>query len=124
MKSVVKHISKKVLSAILALAVIITSITATIAVFADGGEQAPYKVSFSSPVIPMSFGSRLDFDDIEVQITNGGSYLSGSADTLEWSVETSSDAAPYLDADNKAFYALAVGSKKSPQHLMTVAPLQ
>ena len=112
MKKFLSRISKKVLSAILALAVIITSITATITVFADGGEQAPYKVSFSSPVIPMSFGSRLDFDDIELQITNGGSYLSGSADTLEWSVETSSVAAPYLDAANKAFYALAVGEQK------------
>ncbi|MBO5726693.1 MAG: hypothetical protein J6S00_06500, partial [Clostridia bacterium] len=80
MKKVFHKISKKTLSLILALCVILTSMAATFAVFA---EAAPYEVGYASPAIPMVEGTKISLDNVSVQLTQAGAYVSG--DVINWS---------------------------------------
>ncbi len=88
MKAKIGNIHKKVLSAVLALTVVITSISTTLSVFAGaGGGPTPraveqYAVTFGSPAIPMFKDKVLKLSDVKVQFTYNGEYVSG--DQITW----------------------------------------
>ena len=84
MKVRLGNVYKKILSTILALAVIVTSISTTLSVFADvQGTPAPqaieqYAVTYGSPAIPMFKDKELSLSDVKVQFTDGGEFVSGA----------------------------------------------
>ena len=106
MKFVAKHLSKKALSCILALAVVLCSISAVFSVFANVETADPYTVTYGSPLIPMYVNKMVNLADIEIQLEKGGEAV--SATTLTW-------AAPENDgiifAGNK-ITALSAGTYK------------
>ena len=84
MKQIVNRFGKKALSAVLALAVILCSITATSSVFAeDNSATEPYNVYWRSPAIPMYEKTSLDLNSVDVQLTQDGSLTKGSQITWE-----------------------------------------
>ncbi len=84
MKQIVNRFGKKALSAVLALAVILCSITATLSVFAeDNSATEPYNVYWRSPAIPMYEKTSLDLNSVDVQLTQDGSLTKGSQITWE-----------------------------------------
>jgi len=89
MKLAAKQISKKVISCILALAVLLCSITCVFSVFADSAEV--YSVTYGSPAIPMFIDKAVDLNNIEVQFTNGGVSVQG--DSITWALADGTDTA-------------------------------
>ncbi len=75
-----KQASKKVLSIIVAFAVILCSVTVSLATFADNTPAAvePYLVSWGAPAIPLYEGTMLDLSTVDVQLTKGGEYTKGT----------------------------------------------
>ena len=86
----IKLFTKKSISLILALAVLLTSVISSISVFAA---ETPYEVSFRAPAIPMDAMTILDLADIKVQLEEDGEYYIG--DQLTWS-ETTNDASKFV----------------------------
>ena len=80
MKKLFHKISQKTLSLILALCLILTSMAATFAVFA---EAASYEVGYNAPAIPMVKGTKLSLNDVSIQLTQAGEYVPGSL--ISWS---------------------------------------
>lgn len=120
MKSVLQHLSKKALSAVLALAVVICSMGATFSAFADLGSNSSsvdtigtvenFKVTYGSPAVPMVAGYSIDLSALQVEFEKGGSPVSGA--DITWEAEAGTSAAEYLDAANKIFSALSTGTFK------------
>ena len=73
MKSFLKRISKKTVSVILALAVILSSVTVMMAVFAEPTAQStePYFVSDGSPAIPMFKDKVVDLSNVLIELADG-----------------------------------------------------
>lgn len=110
MKSVFKHFSKKAISAILAFAVIVGSITATVGVFADSNRSVtPYEVTYGSPAIPMFKDKLVELKNVKVQFTEGGQFVDG--EDITWSA-ADSKIANSLDTVNKKLYAFGTGTFK------------
>lgn len=86
----IKLLTKKSISLILALAVLLTSVISTISVFAA---ETPYEVSFRAPAIPMDAMTVLDLADIKVQLEENGTYYAG--DELIW-FATTTDASKFV----------------------------
>ncbi|MBQ3562649.1 MAG: hypothetical protein IJA13_03785 [Clostridia bacterium] len=107
MKFAVKQISKKVLSCVLALAVILCTISSVFTVFAA---TTAYSVTYGSPAIPMFVDKTVDLDYINVQFTNGGGYVSGSS--IEWSIAEGTDASAITIADDHYLVANKKGIHK------------
>lgn len=103
MKSVLKGFSKKAVALVLALAVIICTLSVSLSVFADD----TYNVSYSSPAIPMVVDTKIGFNAVAVQLTDGGSYVSG--DQLTWTYKGVSSGV-VLDNSKKSIAARAVGT--------------
>jgi len=103
MKSVLKGFSKKAVALVLALAVIICTLSVSLSVFADD----TYNVSYSSPAIPMVVDTKIGFNAVAVQLTDGGSYVSG--DQLTWTYNGVSSGV-VLDNSKKSIAARAVGT--------------
>ena len=103
-----KAISKKTLSGILALAIILCSITVVFSAFANNeAVEAPYTVSYRSPAIPMFAGKVVDFADLEVDFSAAEGDTVNGAD-ITWSV---------AEGDNtillgKSIYAQTAGTTK------------
>ena len=68
MKKLLKKLSKKTISCILALCIILCSVTVSLSAFADDGDV--YTVSYKSPVIPMFEGKILNYEDIAVKFSD------------------------------------------------------
>ena len=117
MKSVLQHLSKKALSAVLALAVVICSMGATFSAFADLGSNSSsvdtigtvenFKVTYGSPAVPMVAGYSIDLIALQVEFEKGGSPISGA--DITWEAEAGTSAAEYLNSDTKIFSALSTG---------------
>ena len=117
MKSVLQHLSKKALSAVLALAVVICSMGATFSAFADLGSNDSsvdtigkvqnFEVTYGSPAVPMVAGYSIDLSALKVQFTKDGEPVSGTE--ITWEAEAGTSAAEYLNADAKTFSALSTG---------------
>lgn len=71
MKVNFKQLSKKTLSCILALAVILCSVTVMFSAFAETEPEAqePYTISYRSPAIPMFVGKQVLLTDLEVDFS-------------------------------------------------------
>lgn len=82
-----KLASKKAISAVLAVAVILCSITSTLSVFADNADNTiePYKVSWRVPAITMYEDTKINLSNVDVQLTEGGSYTLGN--DITWSLD-------------------------------------
>ncbi len=88
MKQIVNRFGKKALSAVLALAVILCSITATLSVFAQAGE-ATYEISYGSPLIPMFKDKALSLNDVSLQMEKDAAAVEGKY--IGWSYSGSSN---------------------------------
>ncbi|MBO5725993.1 MAG: hypothetical protein J6S00_02885, partial [Clostridia bacterium] len=77
-----KRLSKKLLSVVLAMALIVSCVTVCFTAFAETDNTNVYQVEFTSPAIPMVKGTQISLADIEVQLTSGGEYVSGSSLTV------------------------------------------
>ncbi|MBQ2746544.1 MAG: hypothetical protein IJF35_02365, partial [Clostridia bacterium] len=113
MKLAAKQISKKVISCILALAVLLCSVTCVFSVFADSSEV--YSVTYASPAIPMFVDKAVDLNNIEVQFTNGGVSVQG--DSITWAIAEGTDATAvsieqgrYLVANKKGIHKLTASA--------------
>ncbi len=105
-----KKNSKKVLSAVLALAVVLCSVTVSLSVFANTQPQdavEPYKVSWRVPAIPLYEYSTLDLSTVDVELTEGGDYTEGSG--ITWAMPTEDDGA-LLNEDGKTLYVKEPGT--------------
>lgn len=117
MKNVLQHFSKKALSAVLALAVVICSMGATFSAFADLGSNDSsvdtigkvqnFEVTYGSPAVPMVAGYSIDLSALKVQFTKDGEPVSGTE--ITWEAEAGTSAAEYLNSDTKIFSALSTG---------------
>ncbi len=79
-----KNLSKKLLSCLLALVMLVSSVTVTLSVFADDtSAQADgvYTVTYESPAIPIYVGKMINLSDIEVEFAKGEAPVVGSAIT-------------------------------------------
>ena len=103
MKSVLKLFSKKAVALVLALAVILCTVTASLSVFADD----TYNVSYASPAVPMVEGTKIAFDAVAIQLTEGGQYVSG--EQLTWTRKDTIGGI-ILDNTNKTITALVSGT--------------
>ncbi len=85
MKSVFKQISKKAVSVVLALAVILSSLTVMMSAFAEPAEQVvePYFVSDGAPAIPMFAGKIVKLNELEIEFSDG---TVKAGDTLDWKI--------------------------------------
>ena len=108
MQFVMKHFSKKVLSVILALMILISAVSVAFSAIVTA-QSAPYLVTEGKPAIPAMQGSLIDLSKIEVQF--GDNIYSGAA--LEWAaVDTmggsvSNTAKTILYATSKPFAVTA-----------------
>ena len=87
MKFVFKRASKKALSGILALAIILCSISAVFSVFANTETETAkiYTIEEASPAIPMFAGKVVNFKDIEIAFSD--TVTVGGAD-VKWALNT------------------------------------
>lgn len=108
MKFAAKQISKKVISCILALAVLLCSVTCVFSVFADSAEV--YSVTYASPAIPMFVDKAVDLNNIEVQFTNGGASVQG--DSITWALADGTDTAAVSIEQGRYLVANKVGIHK------------
>ncbi len=81
MEFITKHISKKVLAMVLTIAVLFTSVSASLFAFADVTE--PYDVMLEEPAIPMTESTLVKFSALNVEMTAGAEVVSGA--DLTWS---------------------------------------
>ncbi len=108
MKSVFRHISKKALSSVLALIIVITSISATVGVFANTEPSiTPYEVTYGSPAIPMFANKMIDLKNVKVQFAKDGEFIPGG--DIVWSAD---DAASVEMLSEGRFYAFGKGIYK------------
>ncbi len=107
MKFAAKKVSKKVLSLLLVLCLVLTTMATTFSVFAD--EPTVFQVSYTAPAIPMYEQTETDLNNIEVQMTAGGSYVSGA--DITWSV-AEGHSGVVLNSKTKKLAALSVGKHK------------
>ena len=111
MKTVFKQFSKKTLSLIIALAVVICSFGTTLSTFMDFGAKAVgvehFKVTYGSPAVPMFEKTTINLYDLKVQFQKDGAFVDGT--DITWSAEAGTSAAEFLNATNKTFSALGTG---------------
>lgn len=109
MKVNFKQLSKKTLSCILALAVILCSVTVMFSAFAETEPEAaePYTISYRSPAIPMFVGKQVLLTDLEVDFSedDGDTY---PADKVIWK-HVEGESAQILGG---GFYAQKTGMTK------------
>jgi len=118
----IKLFTKKSISLILALAVLLTSVVSTVSVFAA---SAPYNVSYGSPAIPMFVDKAVDLNNIEVQFTNGGNYVDG--DSITWGIAEGTDTSAvtfknehYLVANATGIHTLTATANGSTKNIYVV----
>ncbi len=101
---------KKTLASVLAIAVVLCSITVTLSVFANTQPMAEvqYQISSAAPALPMYVGTKIDLTKIEVQIN--GAYVLG--EELVWEQDASSEGAVLVDNEEKALYVFEKGNHK------------
>lgn len=108
MNPFLKHFSKKAVALVLALAVVLCAVTASLSVFADDTNDAgssltdAYLIKDSAPVIPMDFLTTADMSQTFIEID--GSYYPGSQ-----IVFTSTSEALIIDNDKDTITARGIG---------------
>lgn len=109
MKVNFKQLSKKTLSCILALAVILCSVTVMFSAFAETEPEAqePYTISYRSPAIPMFVGKQVLLTDLEVDFSEDVSDTY-PADKVIWK-HVEGDSVQILGG---GFYAVKTGMTK------------
>lgn len=122
----IKLFTKKSISLILALAVLLTSVVSTISVFAA---ETPYEVSFRAPAIPMDAMTVLDLADIKVQLQENGTYYAG--DELIWFATTTdaskfvlNESAGTITAYQRGVYSLMAQSTDGKQKMIYLSVKQ
>ena len=105
MKGLLQRISKKTLSVVLALALLLSSLTVMMSAFAttDGN---PYTVSYRSPAIPMFVGKILNYEDIEVKFSD---ELTVNGADITWALNESVQDDDNVSARSKYIYAPTTG---------------
>ncbi len=101
-----KKFTKKALSLVLAIAILLTTMVTTFSVFANT-ESTPYLVEFESPAIPMNEMTTTDLSKIQVEMNESGTVVSGA--DIEWATD---EAGVILDNVNKKLSAVAKGNYK------------
>ncbi len=83
-----KAFSKRAISLILAICVVLTAMVTTFSVFADEpsavAQSTVYTVTYGSPAIPMYENHKLNLSNVEVQFTNGGTAVNGAK--INWEI--------------------------------------
>ncbi len=108
-----KILSKKAISALLAIVVVLGSMTATLGVFANTepmAEVAPYAISWGSPAIPMFEGKIVNLNDFTVEFAKGGTPVLGSE--ISWRVADANESNITVNQANKYLTALSKGKYK------------
>lgn len=105
-----KKATAKIISAVLAVAIVMCSIVTTFSVFADNAET--YSVTYGSPAIPMFLNTKVDLKNMEFQFEQNGEFVTGKSVT--WSVDADNEnpAGIILDASAKTVAALSLGTYK------------
>jgi len=124
MKGLLQRISKKVLSCILALAVLLCSVTCVFSVFAESTDV--YQVTYGSPAIPMFTGKTVDLNNMEVQFEKDGAFVTG--DSITWDYADGTDTAAvsiekshYLVANTTGIHKLtATADGYDPKNIYVV----
>lgn len=120
-----KIFSRKALSAVLALAVILCSITATLSVFAgnEGAAEEPYNVYWRAPAIPMYESTMIDLSNVNVQLTEDAALTDGTAVT--WTLDPEATGAwlvgTKLYVAGKGNYKLTAASGENTLNVWVVA---
>ncbi|MBQ0083604.1 MAG: hypothetical protein KBS52_02410 [Clostridiales bacterium] len=86
MKKGIKNISKKVISLLVAVALVVSCITVTFSVFAAGNL---FSVPASSPAIPLYVNKAIDLQNLSIEV--GGTFQTG--DSLDWTLVSGNSAA-------------------------------
>lgn len=109
MKKFVNPFTKKVISAVLALAVVLCSVTVALSAFAEDSSAAAeaYEVNWRSPAIPMYERTVLDLSNVDVQLTQDGEFTKGNS--LVWALETSD---PGVVLDGNKLSVISAGKYK------------
>ncbi len=84
MNYIVKKLSKKAISLICVVAIMLSAITVTFTTMAaDNKEVKPYVVKTTSPAIPLTAYSKIDLNNIDVEFTEG---LATDGTEIDWSI--------------------------------------
>ena len=83
MRFIMKHMSKRTISVILALMVLLSSVAVAFSALANLAND-PYVVALEKPAIPMQVGKTLDLSSVEVEFSEG---VTVPADQITWSTE-------------------------------------
>lgn len=116
MRFVMKHLSKKTLSVILALMVLLSTVAVAFSALADPA-QDPFVVTLARPAIPMQVGKTLDLNSISVQFAEN-EIVTG--DQIVWSTEESAimldTTSGYLSTFAQGTYALKATKAGTTQY--------
>lgn len=104
MKKLLKKLSKKTISCILALCIILCSVTVSLSAFADDGDV--YTVSYKSPVIPMFEGKILNYEDIAVKFSDS---LTVNGADITWALNETVRDDDNVSVRSKYIYAPITG---------------